>query len=258
LHEKEKYALMRQSAAPIESTVHVQNNSKQSSQQPNSPLNFIQSKLKSLEATGDSMKSGIEHFLSSMDHLEDSEEITEHEIDHRDHPQAQPPQDLPPVIKQETELHEKLPPVVKLATPDLLTVEIFSDALPSAQRDEVENSDMRMPGPPMARFNPFLKEDLETDSVTVPFDANCDNSGNQYSVESEDTLIPRGPSGVQHQVTKDSSANHDSSLPSSTITEERLLSVVGDDDIVFNSKPKKHKKKKKGTCHSDIQNFGRR
>eukprot|EP00105_Crassostrea_gigas_P024491 XP_011444745.1 PREDICTED: tectonin beta-propeller repeat-containing protein 2 isoform X1 [Crassostrea gigas] len=288
LHEKEKYALMRQSAPPIESTLHV-SNIPQSSQQSHSPLDFIQTKLKSMELTGGSVKSGIEHFLSSMDHLEDSVEITEHEIDHRDHPQAQPPQDLPPEIKHVTKLHEKLPPVVKLETPDLLTIEVFGDDVPSFKKDTSQDSSNKMSDIPTTRFNPFLKDDLETDSVSCSADSHCDNSFNKHSLEASDKLIPRGPSNAVSQSTKDSSPSHNPSMPTAsavsqstkdsspshnpslptasavsqstkdgssspdlviqtaTLTEERLSSAVGDDNIVFNSKIKRHKKKKKGS-----------
>ncbi|XP_062587133.1 tectonin beta-propeller repeat-containing protein 2-like, partial [Saccostrea cucullata] len=244
LHEKEKYALMRQSAPPVESTLHV--NTSQQPSQP-SPLDFIQNKLKStIESTGGSIKSGVEHLLSSMDHLEDSVEITEHEIDHRDHPHAQPPQDLPPVIKRETELHQKLPPVVKLETPDLLTVEIFTDNIPSSKKDTVDNPDEKKIVSPTTRFNPFLKEDLETNSVPSSSDLQIDNSHDKSSIESTGTLIPRGPSGVKVQATQDGSAKNNCAYSSVTVTEEKLSSAVGDDDIVFNSKHKRHKKKKKG------------
>lgn len=257
---------MRQSAPPIESTLHV-SNIPQSSQQSHSPLDFIQTKLKSMELTGGSVKSGIEHFLSSMDHLEDSVEITEHEIDHRDHPQAQPPQDLPPEIKHVTKLHEKLPPVVKLETPDLLTIEVFGDDVPSFKKDTSQDSSNKMSDIPTTRFNPFLKDDLETDSVSCSADSHCDNSFNKHSLEASDKLIPRGPSNAVSQSTKISSPSHnlslptasavsqstkdgssspDSVIPTATLTEERLSSAVGDDDIVFNSKIKRHKKKKKG------------
>lgn len=267
LHEKEKYALMRQSAPPIESTLHV-SNIPQSSQQSHSPLDFIQTKLKSMELTGGSVKSGIEHLLSSMDHLEDSVEITEHEIDHRDHPQSQPLQDLPPEIKHVTKLHEKLPPVVKLETPDLLTIEVFGDDVPSFKKDTSQDISDKKSDIPTTRFNPFLKDDLETDSVSCSSDSHCDNSLNKHSLEGSDKLIPRGPSNIVSKSTKDSSPSHDPSLPTAsavsqstkhcssshdpvlttaTLTEERLSSAVGDDDIVFNSKIKRLKKKKKGS-----------
>ncbi|XP_061173817.1 tectonin beta-propeller repeat-containing protein 2-like isoform X2 [Saccostrea echinata] len=67
-----------------------------------------------------------------------------------------------------------------------------------------------------------------------------------YPEKKGDTLIPRGPSGVKVHVTQDGSAKNDSVYSSATVTEEKLSSAVGDDDIVFNSKPKRHKKKKKG------------
>lgn len=257
---------MRQSAPPIESTLHV-SNIPQSSQQSHSPLDFIQTKLKSMELTGGSVKSGIEHLLSSMDHLEDSVEITEHEIDHRDHPQSQPLQDLPPEIKHVTKLHEKLPPVVKLETLDLLTIEVFGDDVPSFKKDTSQDISDKKSDIPTTRFNPFLKDDLETDSVSCSSDSHCDNSLNKHSLEGSDKLIPRGPSNIVSKSTKDSSPSHDPSLPTAsavsqstkhcssshdpvlttaTLTEERLSSAVGDDDIVFNSKIKRLKKKKKG------------
>ncbi|XP_078316066.1 tectonin beta-propeller repeat-containing protein 2-like isoform X2 [Crassostrea virginica] len=60
-------------------------------------------------------------------------------------------------------------------------------------------------------------------------------------------LIPRGPSGAVDQTKAVDTVKTHSSPHHATVTEERLSSAVGEDEIVFNSKPKKLKKKKKGS-----------
>ena len=119
-----------------------------------------------------------------------------------------------PVIKKVEKYKEELPPVIKLESPDLLTVEIFTGA----------SSSENVTSPKAERFNPFNKDD-----------------------NSESSSV-RGSTDYEREVSCDSSMRSWADL--SYVTEERLKKIKIEDndadDIVFSAKPKKHKKKRKG------------
>lgn len=220
-----------------------------------------------MELIGGLVKFGIEYFFLFMDYFEDFVEIIEYEIDYRDYFQVQFFQDFFFEIKYVIKFYEKLFLVVKLEILDLLIIEVFGDDVFFFKKDIFQDSSNKMLDILIICFNFFLKDDLEIDFVFCLVDFYCDNFFNKYFFEVFDKLIFRGSFNVVSQLIKISSLLYNLSLSIVSVvsqlikdgsllfdlvisivilTEERLLFVVGDDDIVFNFKIKRYKKKKKG------------
>ena len=214
---KEKFGLLQKPEIPA---APFQEPSRESS----SPLHFLQSNiLDKLVGPLHKQTKPVENLSSALERLNsvDSTESAEHEIDVRggvihqsDSTKLSHDNDPLPVIKKVEKYKEELPPVIKLESPDLLTVEIFTGA----------SSSENVTSPKAERFNPFDKDD-----------------------NSESSSV-RGSTDYEREVSCDSSMRSWADL--SYVTEERLKKIKIEDndkdDIVFSAKPKKHKKKRKG------------
>ncbi|KAK3093129.1 hypothetical protein FSP39_011469 [Pinctada imbricata] len=215
IQEKEKFGLH----PPPDSPSPVIQDTKHGS---HSPLHFIQTNILDKIAGPSHKSKPVENLISNLEsmNLELNSEAADHEIDHSEI-------DTSSINKETNQSMEDLPPVVKLASPDLLTVEIFGE-----NSSQTKSSTNQRP----ERVNPFLRDGNIDDVQKEDNDSGYDRNNSLES--SQKSLTDTGSFGVMEERLQNINVTEDAS-----------------DDIVFTSKPKKHKKKRKGFKTPDIGDF---
>eukprot|EP00105_Crassostrea_gigas_P024495 XP_011444749.1 PREDICTED: tectonin beta-propeller repeat-containing protein 2 isoform X2 [Crassostrea gigas] len=105
-------------------------------------------------------------------------------------------------------------------------------------------SDKLIPRGPSNAVSQSTKDSSPSHNPSMPT-ASAVSQSTKDSSPSHNPSLPTA--SAVSQSTKDGSSSPDLVIQTATLTEERLSSAVGDDNIVFNSKIKRHKKKKKGS-----------